>query len=65
LTTLEGGPEDVKGDFDCSGNQLISLLGCPAFIMGDFSCAGNQLTLLNGEILSDTATIIASCPEIV
>ena len=38
----------IKGDFDCSHNQLTSLEGCPEKIGGSFYCFENQLTSLEG-----------------
>ena len=39
---------EVTGDFNCSGNQLISLEGAPQKVGGNFSCSINQLTSLKG-----------------
>ena len=36
----------VKGDFDCSNNQLTSLQYAPQTVTGDFYCNNNQLTSL-------------------
>ena len=38
----------VKGDFNCSGNQLTSLEGAPKEVGGSFYCSNNQLTSLVG-----------------
>ena len=38
----------VKGDFDCSSNQLTSLQGTPQEVGGYFYCYNNQLTTLEG-----------------
>ena len=43
----KGGPEKVKGDFDCSRNQITSLKGAPKKVKGHFNCSGNQLTTLD------------------
>ena len=48
LTSLEGAPEYVKGDFICSGNYLTSLEGAPKEVKGDFICSYNNLTSLEG-----------------
>jgi hypothetical protein len=48
LTSLEGCPSKVGGDFDCSRNKLTSLEGCPQEVGGDFECHWNQLTSLEG-----------------
>jgi hypothetical protein len=34
--------------FDCSGNELISLIGAPQKVQGDFNCSENKLTNLVG-----------------
>ena len=38
----------VKGNFNCSRNQLTSLEGAPEKVGGDFYCFLNQLTSLEG-----------------
>ena len=38
----------VKGNFNCTNNQLTSLDGAPESIGKSFSCAENQLTRLEG-----------------
>ena len=48
LTSLEGGPKEVRGDFYCNNNQLTSLEGAPQKVGGDFDCDNNQLTSLEG-----------------
>ena len=48
LTTLEGAPEKVGGDFRCSGNMLTSLEGAPKEVGVNFNCIGNMLTSLEG-----------------
>ena len=48
LTSLEGSPEKVDGNFDCSINQLTTLNGAPKKVGGDFNCYNNQLTTLEG-----------------
>ena len=39
---------NVTGDFNCRGNQLVSLEGAPREVSGDFSCSFNQLVFLEG-----------------
>jgi hypothetical protein len=39
---------NIRRDFDCSGNNLISLKGCPEYVGGYFDCHGNQLESLEG-----------------
>jgi len=46
LETLEGCPEEVGGDFKCSGNVLINLKGCPKKVGGNFICKSNKLVTL-------------------
>jgi hypothetical protein len=38
----------VKGNFNCSNNQLTSLEGCPQTVGGHFNCYDNNLTSLEG-----------------
>ena len=38
----------VSGNFNCSDNQLTSLLGAPKTVGGSFYCSNNQLTSLEG-----------------
>ena len=38
----------VGGNFDCSDNELMSLVGCPSEVGGDFKCKYNRLTSLKG-----------------
>ena len=44
---------EIKGDFDCSGNQLKTLKGFPEIICGYFNCSNNQLISLK------------NCPKII
>lgn len=46
LTSLEGCPKEVGGEFDCSENQLTSLKGAPEKVGGTFDCSDNKLTSL-------------------
>jgi len=48
LTKLPFKFNKIKGIFDCSNNQLISLEGAPQEVEGDFDCQGNQLINLIG-----------------
>jgi hypothetical protein len=43
LTTLEGAPHRVGGDFSCHDNQLWTFKGAPEFIGDDFYCRGNKI----------------------
>lgn len=38
-----------NGDFNCSGNNLTSLIGCPEIVYGNFDCSENKLTSLKGS----------------
>ena len=48
LTTLEGAPQEIGGDFYCINNKLTTLEGAPQKVSGDFVCSGNHLTTLEG-----------------
>jgi hypothetical protein len=48
LTSLEGAPSSVGGDFYCFSNKLTSLEGAPSSVGGIFACSNNQLTSLEG-----------------
>jgi hypothetical protein len=45
---LEGAPQEVKGTFNCSNNNLKTLTGAPKLVNGDFFCDRNQLKTLEG-----------------
>lgn len=49
LTSLEGCPSYVGGDFQCMHNLLTSLEGAPEIVDGDFLCYSNKLTNLIGS----------------
>ena len=38
----------VGGNFDCSDNELTSLIGCPTEVIGNFYCSDNELKFLVG-----------------
>lgn len=48
LQSLEGGPEEVIGDYVCLGCRLTSLKGGPKIVKKDYSCWYNNLTSLEG-----------------
>ena len=48
IESIEGSPEIVGGNFDCSKNKLKSLIGGPVRVGGFYNCSGNQLTSLEG-----------------
>jgi hypothetical protein len=62
IVSLEGSPQVVEGNFDCSFNQLTSLQHCPQSVM-DFDCSNNPLTTLQwcprvpAELLCDNAQL--------
>ncbi len=39
---------NVYGNFDCSKNNLTSLIYCPRYVSGHFNCSNNELTSLGG-----------------
>jgi len=43
LTSLEGAPKEVKGDFECYGNNLKNLKYTPKVVQGDFICSTNDI----------------------
>ena len=48
LTSLEGAPERVQGNFYCFDNDLTSLEYAPKEVTGSFDCNNNNLTSLKG-----------------
>lgn len=46
LESLEGCPEIVQKDFNCSNNNLLTLFGAPISV-GDFDCSRNRLKSLS------------------
>jgi len=48
VTSLDGCPRVVTGNFDCRYNLLESLAGAPLFVGGNFYCQVNRLTSLEG-----------------
>ena len=49
LTSLEGCPSWVGGEFWCNyNNNLETLEGCPRYVGGNFFCNHNNLTSLEG-----------------
>jgi hypothetical protein len=59
ISSLEGSPQTVTGDFSCSYNQLTSLEGAPLTVEGYFDCSNNELTSLEGA--TQTVTKGFSC----
>jgi hypothetical protein len=51
LTTLEGCPEIVKGNFSCSNNNyLTTLQGCPKYVSGYFYCRNNKVKFTEEDV---------------
>jgi hypothetical protein len=48
LSSLDGSPQSVGGDFFCNNNQLSSLDGAPQSVGKGFYCSDNQLRTLEG-----------------
>ncbi len=49
LTSLEGSPEKINGNFDCSNNDLKTLKHSPKIVYGSFFCNHNNLTSLENN----------------
>lgn len=62
LTSLEGAPEKVGEDFDCSHNELISLDNFPYFVGGSIFCHENKIKDLKGiaQIINGSFTCYAN-----
>jgi len=45
---IKGAIKEVRGDFECGVNKLMSLEGVPQKVGRDFDCNSNQLTSLEG-----------------
>ncbi len=43
IESLIGSPKEVKGSYNCSNNEIISLKYSPEIVYGDFYCNNNQL----------------------
>ena len=48
LTSLQNSPETVNGNFDCSNNSLVDLIGGPNNVYGTYYAMNNQLENLKG-----------------
>lgn len=54
-------PDEIDGDFDCSGNHLTDLKGSPKTIVtGNFLCQNNKLTSFTGITPKIDGSLIAS-----
>lgn len=50
IENLEGCPEYVGGNFDCSDNtKLTNLIGSPEYVGGNYICSGTPITSLEGS----------------
>ncbi len=72
LTSLEGSPKEVIGDFICKKNRLTSLEGSPEIIKGDFNYSYNNLINLKGspryiegdfDLRDNNLTSLIGCPK--
>ena len=64
LTTLDGAPETVGGDFYCGGNNLKTLEGSPRRVDGDFNCTWNNklmslegISTIHGDLYCNYTTV--------
>jgi hypothetical protein len=48
LTSLEGCPDEVGGNFNCFGTKITSLKGAPSTVGRVFSCTSTNITSLEG-----------------
>lgn len=48
IESLEGSPQIVGGDFECTRNKLTTLEGGPQIVLGSYFCSENELTTLQG-----------------
>ena len=48
LTSLEGCPKKIMGDFSCFNNLLTSLKGGPEYVDDIFTCTHNMIETLEG-----------------
>lgn len=49
LTSLDGCPKNVMGDFDIVSTPITSLIGGPEFVGGYFDCSSTQITSFEGS----------------
>ena len=48
LTSLDGCPQHITGNFFCHRAMITSLVGGPRIVDGDYDCYSNRLTDLDG-----------------
>lgn len=74
VTSLDGSPVEVFGDYNCSFNDITSLSGAPKKVHGDFFCYGTKIKSLDGlpEKIGGCISIefnkldsLKGCPDIV
>ena len=72
ITSLEGCPKNINGDFSCAYTDITSLEGCPEKVGGTFYCSHTNITSLKGcpeEVKGDficsntDITSLEGCPE--
>ena len=49
VNSLDGRPDQITGEFDCSNNDLTDLVGGPTNISGSYNCSENRLVTLLGS----------------
>lgn len=60
ITSLEGGPSIILGDFDCSGNKLTSLEYGPTSVLRHYNCGDNKIVTLRGAPAAITGNFYCS-----
>jgi hypothetical protein len=60
LETLEGCPDKVPYNFDCSGNQLRDLKNGPSFVGDTYTCHRSSLVSLEGSPFQVTSFYVES-----
>ena len=72
ITSLEGCPKIVNGNFDCSYTNITSLEGCSEKVGGNFDCSKTSITSLEGcprevggsfSCSNVSITSLKGCPE--
>lgn len=64
LERIEVDFNSVSGNFYCSSNKLLSLVGCPKTVGGHFSCSFNPLKNLKGAPQFVTGDFLCNTTEI-
>lgn len=64
----------IEGNFNCSYNQLVNLVGCPDRVEGNFNCSWNKLinlehcpSSIGGSLYCEMNKLnsLSGCPEVV